>query len=401
MSDYPHTLQVKSKSTGARLFQRALVGEFVSNGMLVFAVLFGIVVVSQLIRLLGAAVDGKISVDGVVALLGFGAMSYLPMLFSICLFISILLTLSRCYKDSEMVVWFCSGVGLTAWIRPVMVYAIPVVGMIGLLSLVLSPWSVQKAEEFKHKLENRDEVATATTGVFRESKQDERVYFIEDLDLESGRVGNIFVQSVQNGKMGTVVARQGFQESKADGSRFLVLLNGTRYEGTPGQRDYNIVEFERYSMRIDSLPVKQTDFKPAGMSTWSLWDDPTSWNIAELQRRLSLPISAVIIALLAIPMSYVNPRAGRSINLIMAIVVYMLYSNMINVANSWVGLEKVSPAIGMWIMHAIMLSVTALMFYRRTKILSLRKIFAKNRKTEDTRQPGPDAAIPVETGSQP
>jgi len=400
MSDYPHTLQVKSKHKGKHLFQRALVGEFVSNGLLVFAVLFGIVLVSQLIRLLGAAVDGKIAVDGVVALLGFGAMSYLPMLFSICLFISILLTLTRCYRDSEMVVWFCSGVGLTRWIRPVMVYTMPVAGMIALLSLVLSPWSVQKAEEFKHKLESRDEVATATTGAFRESKKDERVYFIENLDLESGRVGNIFVQSVQNGKMGTVVARQGFQESKPDGSRFLVLLNGTRYEGTPGQRDYNIVEFERYSMRIDSLPTKQSALEPAGMSTWSLWNDPTSWHIAELQRRLSLPISAIIIALLAIPMSYVNPRAGRSINLILAIIVYMLYSNMINVANSWVGLEKVSPAIGMWIMHAIMLGVTALMFYRRTKILSLRKILTRKNRKSDAEQAREDEAIPVETGRQ-
>ncbi len=400
MSDYPHTLQVKSKHKGKHLFQRALVGEFVSNGLLVFAVLFGIVLVSQLIRLLGAAVDGKIAVDGVVALLGFGAMSYLPMLFSICLFISILLTLTRCYRDSEMVVWFCSGVGLTRWIRPVMVYTMPVAGMIALLSLVLSPWSVQKAEEFKHKLESRDEVATATTGAFRESKKDERVYFIENLDLKSGRVGNIFVQSVQNGKMGTVVARQGFQESKPDGTRFLVLLNGTRYEGTPGQRDYNIVEFERYSMRIDSLPTKQSALEPAGMSTWSLWNDPTSWHIAELQRRLSLPISAIIIALLAIPMSYVNPRAGRSINLILAIVVYMLYSNMINVANSWVGLEKVSPAIGMWIMHAIMLGVTALMFYRRTKILSLRKILTRKNRKSDAEQAREDEAIPVETGRQ-
>ena len=401
MPDYPHTLQVKSKSNGARLFQRALVGEFISNGLLVFTVLFGILVVSQLIRLLGAAVDGKIAVDGVVALLGFGAMNYLPMLLCICLFMSILLTLSRCYRDSEMVVWFCSGVGLTRCIWPVMLYAVPVVGMIALLSLVLSPWSVQKAEEFKHQLESKSEVASATTGTFRESKQSDRVYFIEDMDLESGRVGNIFVQSVQNGKMGTIVAQQGFQEVKADGSRFLVLLKGTRYEGTPGQRDYNIVEFERYSMRIDSLPVQQPNLKPAGMSTWSLWSTPTSWNIAELQRRLSMPISAIIIALLAIPMSYVNPRVGRSINLILAIVVYMLYSNMINVAHSWVGLEKVSPVTGMWIMHAIMLGVTALMFYRRMQVLSLRNIFRKIRKIEDATQIESDSIMPLEMGRHP
>ncbi|MDH4234576.1 MAG: LptF/LptG family permease, partial [Gallionella sp.] len=207
-------------------------GEFVSNGLLVFAALFGIVVVSQLIRLLGLAVGGTIAVDGVLALLGFGAMSYLPVLFSVSLFISILLTLSRCYRDSEMVVWFCSGVGLTRWIRPVLWYALPVVAMIALLSLVLSPWSLRKAEEFKAKLESRDDVTSATTGMFRESKQDDRVYFIENVDVESNRVGNIFVQSEQNGKVGTMVAKQGFQESLPNGDRFLVMLNGKRYEGT-------------------------------------------------------------------------------------------------------------------------------------------------------------------------
>ncbi len=376
-------------------------GEFVSNGLLVFAVLFGIVVVSQLIRLLSAAVEGKITVDGVLALLGFGAMSYLPMLFSICLFISILLTLSRSYRDSEMVVWFGSGLGLTKWIRPVLWYAIPVVGLIALLSLLLSPWAVQKAEEFRHKLESRDEVAAATTGTFRESNQSDRVYFIEDVDLESGRVGNIFVQSKQNGKTGTMVARQGYQESMPNGDRFLVLLNGTRYEGTPGQRDYNIVEFERYSIRIDSLPIKQSALKPAGISTLSLWQDPTPWNLAELEWRLSLPISAAIIALLAIPMSYVNPRSGRSINLILAIVVYMLYSNMNSVANSWVALGKISPGLGLWIMHAIMLCVTLLMFARRMKMLNVRKYFVKNRKISIPNPAESVSTIQIETGRNP
>jgi len=108
------------------LFHRALVREFASNGLLVFAILLGIVVISQLIRLLSDAVNGKLAVDGVLALLGFAAMNYLPVLLSISLFISILLTLSRCYGDSEMVVWFCAGIGLTRWIRPVMWYALPV-----------------------------------------------------------------------------------------------------------------------------------------------------------------------------------------------------------------------------------------------------------------------------------
>jgi lipopolysaccharide export system permease protein len=374
MSDYPQTHRIKSKLFRFGLFHRTLVSEFVSNGLLVFAVLLGIVVVSQLIRLLGEAVSGRLAVEGVLALLGFSAMSYLPVLLSVSLFVSIILTLSRCYRDSEMVVWFCSGIGLTRWIRPVLWYALPVLGVIALLSLVLSPWALHKAEEFKNKLESRDDVAAATPGTFRESRQADRVYFIENVDAGSNRVGNIFVQSEQNGKLGTMVARQGVQETLPNGDRFLVLLNGTRYEGVPGQRDYNIVEFERYAIRIDSAPVKQTQLWARIMSTPELWRNRTLKNIAELEWRVGLPISAAILALLAIPLSYVNPRAGRSLNLILAIVLYMLYNNMISVTNAWVSQGKLSPGIGLWGIHAVMLVLTALMFYRRISMFSLRRL---------------------------
>lgn len=384
MPDYPQTHRIKSKPLRKGIFHRALVSEFASNGLLVFAVMLGIVVVSQLIRLLGDAVGGRIAVDGVLALLGFSAMNYLPVLLSISLFISILLTLSRCYRDSEMVVWQCSGVGLTRWIRPVLWYAVPVVAVIALLSLLLSPWALKKADEFKSKLESRDDVAAATPGTFRESKQADRVYFIENVSVGTNRVGNIFVQTEQNGKQGTMVARQGLQETLPNGDRFLVLLNGTRYEGVPGRRDYNIVEFERYAIRIDSVPAKQAQPWARTMSTPELWRNRTLWNIAELEWRLGLPISAAILALLAIPLSYVNPRAGRSLNLILAIVLYMLYSNLIGVTNAWVGQGRLSPGIGLLGIHAVMLTITVLMFYRRMTLFSLRRVLRKPHRPDET-----------------
>ncbi|MGA8862557.1 MAG: LPS export ABC transporter permease LptF [Gallionella sp.] len=406
MPDYPQTYHIKSKPSHTGIFHRALVSEFASNGLLVFAVLLGIIVVSQLIRLLSEAVSGVIAVDGVMALLGFSAMNYLPVLLSISLFISVLLTLSRCYRDSEMVVWFCSGIGLTRWIRPVLWYALPVVGLIALLSLVLSPWSLRKAEEFKTKLESRDDVTAATPGLFRESRQADRVYFIDNVDAGSNRVGNIFVQSEQNGKLGTMVAKQGLQETFPNGDRFLVLLNGTRYEGTPGRRDYRIVEFERYAMRIDAAPVKQAEPQVRSMTTLELWRNPTTWNLSELEWRIGLPISAAILALLAIPLGYVNPRAGRSLNLILAIVLYMFYNNMISVTNTWVGQGKLSPGIGLWAIHVLMVAVTVLMFHRRMTLFSLRRRLKNGQQQPDAAAPGlpPHATIetviPTRSGSE-
>lgn len=377
MPDYPQTARIKSKLFHKGHFHRALVLEFAGNGVLVFATLLGIVVISQLIRFLGEAVSGKLAVDGVLALLGFSALNYLPVLLSMSLFISILLTLSRCYRDSEMVVWFCAGIGLTRWIRPVLWYAVPVVMVIALLSLVLSPWALKKADDYKSHLESRDEVVTVTPGVFRESNQSDRVYFVERVDAGTGQVGNVFVRSVQNAQLGTMVARQGFQETMPNGDRFLVLLNGTRYEGTPGLLDYRIVEFERYAMRIEGAAAKPSLPNVRTLTTQALWRNPTTWNLSELEWRLGLPISAAVLALLAIVLSYVNPRAGRSLNMILAMVLYMLYSNMISVTNAWVGQGKLSPGIGLWGIHALLLLITALLFYWRMTLFSWRRVFKK------------------------
>jgi lipopolysaccharide export system permease protein len=369
MPDYPQSLPLKSKKPRLHgIFYWSLVREFAATGLLVSSILLGIVVFTQLIRLLGESVSGLLAVEGVMAMLGFSAINYLPVLLSISLFLSVLLTLTRSYRDSEMVVWFSSGIGLTRWIRPVLGYALPVSMLIALLSLVLSPWALSKADEFKRRLDSRDDVSAATPGAFRESKQADRVFFLEEVDTERKRVGNIFVQSTQNGKEGTMVAKEGYQETAPNGDRFLVMLNGTRYEGVPGQADYKIVEFERYAMRIEPAELRQEVPNLKAYSTMYLLQNPTSWNIAELEWRVGLPLSALILALLAIPLSYVNPRAGRSLNMITAVVVYMFYNNMISVTNSWVGRGKLGATPGLLGIHMLMFAVLLVLFYHRSLV---------------------------------
>ncbi len=366
MPDYPQSQPPKSKKVPARgIFHWALVREFASTGLLVSSILLGIVVFTQLIRLLGESVSGTLAAEGVVALLGFSSLNYLPVLLSVSLFLSVLLTLTRSYRDSEMVVWFTSGIGLTRWIRPVLGYAIPVTVVIALLSLVLSPWALSKADEYKRRLESRDDVAAATPGAFRESKQADRVFFLEEVDVEKKRVGNIFVRSLQNGREGTMVAKEGYQEIAPNGDRFLVMLNGTRYEGIPGQADYKVVEFGRYAMRIEPVELRQEQPNVKAYSTLFLLRNPDAWNIAELEWRIGLPLSALILSILAIPLSYVNPRVGRSFNLIAAVVIYMFYNNMISVTNSWVRNGKISAAAGLWGIHLSMFAVVLVMFYYR------------------------------------
>ncbi len=379
MSDYPQTQEQKSKPPRSGIhqkgmFRRVLVREFAGLGLLVFSILLGIVVLSQLIRLLGDAVSGALAAEGVPALMGFAALNYLPVLLSLSLFLSVLLALSRSYRDSEMVVWFSSGIGLTRWIVPVLWYALPIVAVIALLSLVLSPWALSKAEEFKQRLSSRDDVSAAMPGVFRESGQGDRVFFIEKVDPGKSHISNIFVQSMQNGKMGTVAAREGLQETAPNGDRFLVLLNGTRYEGVPGQYDFKIVQFERYAMRIEAVEAKKTVSPLQSLTTLQLLQNPDSWSLSELEWRLSLPLSALMLAVLAIPLSFVNPRSGRSLNLILALVIYMIYSNSISVSNAWVGQQRIGAAVGFLTVHLLMGVAAAGLFYRRLSVFSWRRL---------------------------
>lgn len=379
MPNYPQSDTQKSKPRSAKtllrgVFDRALVREFASTGFFVFAILLAIIVLTQLIRLLGESVGGALPVEAVLVLLGFSALNYLPILLSISLFLSVLLTLTRSYSDSEMVVWFSAGVSLTRWIRPVMWYALPVVSLIALLSLLLTPWAMSKIDEIRIKLESRDDVAVAAPGTFRESKQADRVFFLENVAPGDSRVGNIFVQSVQQGKVGTMVARQGLQETAPNGDKFIVLLNGKRHEGTPGQLDYKIVEFERYAMRVETEESKKKPLNPKAYSTLFLLENLSSWNWAELNWRVGLPVSALILALLAIPFSFVNPRAGRSLNMIGAFVLYMLYNNLISVINTWVGQEKISPGTGLVGIHGVMFALMVLLFYYRLSVFSIRRL---------------------------
>ena len=347
------------------IFGRSLIREFGQVALTVGTVLLAITFTTQIIRLLGKAAGGSLPADAVMVMLGFGALNYLPVVISLTLFISILLTLSRCYRDSEMVVWFANGKSLVDFVRPVLLFALPLVLTVAGLSLFLSPWALMQSAEYANRLDARSDVSTISSGVFRESKNADRVFFVESVDLQTNKIQNVFVQSMQHQKMGVVVAEKGFQETKENGDKFFVLQNGRRYEGNPGQADYRIVDFERYAMRIENKAKQSGTPSPKTMSPQAIFKEPTPERFAELHWRIGLPVSVLILSLLAIPLSYVNPRAGRSANLILAILIYMTYSNLMSIAQAWVAQGKLSPTIGLWPVHALMVLILFLMFYRR------------------------------------
>lgn len=352
------------------IFQRAIARELSSTAGAVFTVLFCILFSVGLVRILGDAANGEIDSTAVASLLALTAITNLPVVLTLTAFISVLMTLTRAFRDSEMVVWFASGRSLLAWVAPVVRFTLPVVVLIALLTLFAAPWANSKIAESRSRFQQRDDLSKVMPGRFAESSSANRVFFVESVDLDGARVHNVFIDHRSTGGAGAqesiVAAAEGEVDIQPDGTRLLTLEHGRRYEGAPGTPGFRVMEFGRYSVPLDQ-PVR-TPFSPSAaraLPTAELMRDPTPFHQGELLWRLGLPIVAMTLALLAVPLAYVNPRVGRSANLIVAVLLFVMYLDGIQITQAWVQQGRMDLAHAAWVPHVAAATLAVLLFVRR------------------------------------
>jgi lipopolysaccharide export system permease protein len=353
------------------LFKRIFLQEIMSTATAALLVLIGVVIAQRTAYYIDVASDGTIAPSSIKTLLGFSLLRFLPMILSLTLFLSVLLTLTRCYRDSEMVIWFSTGLGIVKWIRPVLTFALPVVLVIAALNLMVVPWAVQKGNSYKDQLEAKDDTSSISPGMFKESKSADRVYFVESFDELGSAVKNVFIQSTQHQKLGIITAASGRRETVENGDSFLILQNGSRYEGEPNTQLFTTTVFDEYAIRIKPNEVKQSRAGVKSESTGNLIQTMNPQNFAELQWRLAMPISALILVFIAIPLSFVDPRSGRSANMIIAILLFTIYNNLLSIMQAWVSQGKVHTIIGLWPIHLLFAAIAWYLLYRRTSHLPL------------------------------
>jgi lipopolysaccharide export system permease protein len=349
------------------LYRRTLTREMGLTAGAVLTVLVAIALVVLFIRLLGDVARGELANEAVFTFLGFSLLHFLPVLMTIALFAGVLLPLSRMWRDSEMVIWFGAGLSLTQWLRPVLSFALPLAAVIFLLTVGLNPWAQTKKNEYRQDLRSRSESSLIAPGLFAESGGGERVYYVEALNPLTGIVRNVFMQSRIDGQLGLVAAREGSHTELPDGSRYLVFKDGRRYEGVPGRLDYRVIEFERYWMRLDPVPARGVETGVRQASLGKLLPDSSPQARAELLWRFGVPLSALVLAVMAIPLSFVNTRAHRSYGLLMALLLYFVYNNLLSLAQAWVSQGKLDTAVGIATPHLIMLAATGALFHWRMR----------------------------------
>ena len=353
------------------IFQRALKRELFSTAAGVFLTLFTITITMMLIRILGQAAKGRVASEDVMALIVFTSLNYMPIILILTGFVSVLLVVTRSYQDSEMVVWFASGLSLTRWLRPVMEFAIPIVVLVTLLGFFVTPWAYRQSAEFRERFEKREDIARISPGKFQESAAAQRVFFVEKMSDDLGKVKNVFINSTKNGEITTVVSQNGTVETNDKGEKFVVLEDGMRYQETPDQSDFRIMEFEKYTAYIAPKgDVTVSDISTRSMTTMELLTDANSKKMGELVWRIGLPFMSVLLMLLAIPLGFVNPRAGRSFNLIIAVLLYMTYSNLSSFIQAYVSQNKLVFGLAWWPLHLIVALIILLLFALRLGVNS-------------------------------
>ena len=358
------------------LFKRAVVSEISSNASVVMSTLVVVWLSIVLVRLIGQAAKGFIGADVVVGLAALTTIAALPTIMALSLFIGVLTTVSRSYRESEMVVWFASGLSLSDWVKPALQIAVPVAAVVAVLTLFASPWSHRQIEDYRARFDMRSEISQITSGDFLELDGGNRVIFVEPSTVDPDELGEVFARITGPNWHAVINAQSAHTEQAPNGDRFLVLVDGTRYEIKPGQAQARITTFDAFAIRLESPNAGETleqararalDNRKARPTLMLLGDD-VARSDGQLMWRLAIPLATINLALLAIPLGAVNPRVGRTFDLLIAGLVALLYMNLINASHGWINNSLLPFGVGVWLVHGLFFSLTVGLFWWRSRM---------------------------------
>ena len=314
-------------------------------------VILTIVLTMFLIRTVGQAASGSIAPQDVVLLLGYVALGNLPTVMALSLFIAIVVTLGRMYRESEMAIWFASGVGLTRFVRPVLRTGWPVLLVVGVLLLVVWPWGNRNSNELRDRYQKRSDLSRVMPGVFQTSNDGRRVFFIERDGADGVNARNVFILGRQDHGESVTSAHSGRLESEGD-DRYLVLERGQRNDTDTQNGERTLSRFETYRVLASDRAAGAAEAQPPkALRTIELIRKPTPRNQAELVWRFGLLLGAANLLLLGVGLAATNPRRANNWNLLFALLAFLIYYNLINLSQAWVGTGRVGMGSALLGLH--------------------------------------------------
>ncbi len=355
------------------LFDRTFRKELARAFGVTLIVLLTIVMTMGLMKTLSLAAGGRVAPQDVLLMLGYTSIGYLPIVLTLALFVAIVATLGRQYRDSEMAVWLACGLPLRRFVAPTFRMAWPVLAAVAVLVLVVWPWGNAQSTQLRERYEKRSDLSRIAPGQFQSSRDGSKVFFIERGEDKSVVGRNVFILSQQGERESVTTAAEG--EIVWEGNdRVLALRHGQRAE-TEAKREHSLARFDEYRVVADRQATRSLDeLPPKAMDSLALLRSPESRHRGELGWRLGMLIGAANFALLGVGLSASNPRRPNNWSLLMALLVFVVYFNLINLSKSWIEQDKLGLFAALPLVHGpVMLAGLALLLWRDEAIRLTRR----------------------------
>jgi lipopolysaccharide export system permease protein len=332
------------------------VRETLKSQLAILFILLLIFFCQKLVRILGAAVDGEIPTNLVLSLLGLGVPEMAQLILPLSLFLGLLMTLGKLYTESEITVMHACGLSKAVLVKAAMVLAL-FTGIVAAINVMWAgPWSSRHQDEVLAEAKANPGMAALAQGQFQQASDGNSVLFIESVD--GSRFNDVFLAQIRpkgNARPSVVVADSGQLSQTKDGSQVVTLNTGTRFEGTAMLRDFRITDFQNYQAIIghQTVALDPSDTDQMNMRTLISADNPRAR--AELHWRITLVFTVFMMALMVVPLSVVNPRQGRVLSMLPAMLLYLVFFLLQTSIKSNGGKGKIDPVIWTWAVNALYL----------------------------------------------
>lgn len=347
---------------------RYLAREVLATLGAISAVLLVIIMSGRFIKYMAKAAQGMSDLSSLLLIIAYRIPEFLQLILPLGLFLGILLAYGRMYLESEMAVLTASGISQQKIFAYSLLPASLVAIILAVLSLQITPYGVRQVEIIVQEQDAVTEFDSLSPGRFQPIKKGERVVYAEDISSRREKLHGVFVSETDNknnrdGQVSVLIANSGRQVLHADGSRYLVLEDGYRYDGVPGQADYRRIKYDTYAVLMPSPTAAITVFDHEAMRTSELLASDLQKMKTELHWRISIPVLAFVVTLIAVPLARVNPRQGRFVKLLPAILLYLAYLALLIAARDALDKGKLPNALGMWPVHMLFTLIGVALLY--------------------------------------
>jgi len=343
-----------------RILERYILREIILNWLGVTGVLLVILVINEVAQVLSRAADNQYPRSMVLELIGLGALHNLDILVPIGLLLGVVLALGRLYHDSEVAAALACGAGPGRIYIPVALLALIVMAMLVWLSLVLAPRAMARVVDLRRIAFEAGRLAPIAPGRFHTYGGGATVVYAERANAD-GTLANVFVEHSTGNRVEVALAASARHAIAPDGrSLTITLYDGERFEGEPGGTEFRIMRFAQHTIPVELPPPAVTAADVDSMPTALLLRSHNLEREAELQWRLALPVMAMVLTLLAVPLSRLGPRQGRYAKVWLAVLLYLGYSNLVTLARSWIERGTLPASYGLWCTHAVIVAAALL-----------------------------------------